>query len=47
MGSRDFSLESVRGPGVGNPKHNNFVGEICLSVGAYVSKRMINEVRDA
>ena len=45
VGSQDFGVEKDKGPGVGQPKHNTFVGEVCLSAGAYVSRRMINEVR--
>jgi len=44
VGSQDFGLDKDKGPGVGKPKHNTFVGEVCLSAGAYVSRRMINEI---
>ena len=44
MGSKDYNLSSDRGPGAGQPKHNAFVGDVCLNAGAYVPKRMIDEV---
>ena len=44
MGSKDYNLSSDRGPGAGQLKHNAFVGDVCLNAGAYVPKRMIDEV---
>ena len=44
VGSKDFSADIKKGPGAGEAKHNTFVGEVCLSAGAYVPRRIINDV---
>ena len=44
VGSKDYSADIKRGPGAGEAKHNTFVGEVCLSAGAYVPRRIINDV---